>query len=142
MAGYMRKLQGYVYNGDHQAAEAMENGLFVEIGANGVVPITAAGDAELRVAEKTTLWGRDALVLDVVISGTKDQFFLENEWDFCDVCDYNTSTHTCRVGEYCRMHRLLEGEQLIMTVAADVAAGLEVGDTVTPAVGGSVAKKA
>ncbi len=142
MAGYMRKLQGYVYNGEFKAAQPMENGLFVEIGANGVAPITAAGDAELRVAEKTVLWGRDALVLDVVIPGDKEQFFLENEWDFCDVCDYNTSTHTCRTGEYCRMHRLVEGEQLIMTVDAAVASALNVGDTVTPAVGGSVAKKA
>ena len=151
MAGYMRKLQGYVYNGDFKAARSMENGTFVEVGPyqpHGsdiieprVMQIEADGDAELRVAEKTVLWGRDALVLDVVIPGDKEQFFLENEWDFCDVCDYNTSTHTCRTGEYCRMHRLVEGEQLIMTVDAAVASALKVGDTVKPAVGGSVAKK-
>jgi len=60
MAGYMRKLNGYVYNGANQAYAALANGIFAEIGANGVVAITAAGDMELRVVEKTTLWGLPA----------------------------------------------------------------------------------
>lgn len=151
MAGYMRKLQGYVYNGDFKAARSMENGTFVEVGPYQepgsdiieprVMQVKADGDAELRVAEKTVLWGRDALVLDVVIPGDREQFFLENEWDFCDVYDCDTSSYRCEPGSYCRMHRLLAGEQLIMTVDSDLAASLKVGDIVTPTSGGSVVKK-
>lgn len=36
MAGYMTKLQGYVYDGAHVAAEKLQNGVFAEITADGV----------------------------------------------------------------------------------------------------------
>ena len=49
MAGFLRKLNGHVYNGENKAYAALTNGTFVEIGANGVVAITAAGDLEARV---------------------------------------------------------------------------------------------
>ena len=60
MAGYMRKLNGHVYDGANVAAEALENGVFAEITADGVKKVTAAKDTVLRVAEKTLLWGVDA----------------------------------------------------------------------------------
>ena len=62
MAGYFRKLNGYVYNGEFVADEELENGVFAEITSTGVKAITAAKDTILRVAEKTILWGADALV--------------------------------------------------------------------------------
>lgn len=37
MAGYYTRLQGYVYNGDHLAAEPLPNGVFAELGGTGVV---------------------------------------------------------------------------------------------------------
>lgn len=141
MAGFLTKLNGHVYNGENKANAALTNGTFVEIGANGVVAITAAGDLEARVVEKTTLWGMPAIRCDVVVPGSKEQYFLENEWCNKDDCTYNTAEYTCAVGDYVKMKRLLEGEQFIMTVTSSVAATLAVGDTVKPAVGGSVAKK-
>lgn len=36
MAGYMTKLQGYVYDGAHTAAEKLQNGVLAEITADGV----------------------------------------------------------------------------------------------------------
>lgn len=62
MAGYFRKLNGHVYNGEYTAAEAMQNGVYAEIAAGGVKKTTAAKDTILRVADKTVLWGMDALV--------------------------------------------------------------------------------
>lgn len=62
MAGYFRKLNGHVYNGEFTAAEAMENGVFAEITNDGVKMTTAAKDTVFRVAEKTTLWGMNAIV--------------------------------------------------------------------------------
>ena len=82
-----------------------------------------------------------AIVCDVVIPGDKEQYFLENEWCKKDDCTYNTAEYACAVGDYVKMKRLLEGEQFIMTVAAATYSALAVGDTVKPAVGGSVAKK-
>lgn len=62
MAGYFRKLNGHVYNGEFTATEAMQNGVFAEITTDGVKKTTAAKDTILRVADKTMLWGMDALV--------------------------------------------------------------------------------
>lgn len=141
MAGYMRKLNGYVYDGAHTAGEALENGVFAEItAANGVKKITAAGDMVLRVQEKTTLWGAKALVLDVVNPGTKETYFVENEWDINDAEDYNEAEYTCKVGDYVKMHRPVINDQLVLTVGDTVYAAVNVGDNVKPAAGGSVAK--
>lgn len=140
MAGYMTKLQGYVYNGDHKAGEALTNGLFVEITANGVKKITAAGDAVLRVDAKEKLFGKDAIRLSVVDGGTKDYFFVENEWDDARCCAFNLADYEVKIGDYVKMHRLLPGEQLIMSVDSATYAALAVGDTAKPASGGGIAK--
>ena len=138
MAGYMKKLNGYVYDGEHVANAAMPNGIFVEIDSSTgkVKPITAAGDTEFRVDAKTTLW------MNVILEGDKEQYFLENEFDLKAVPTYDSADYECKAGEYCRMHRPVINDQLIMTVTSELYAALNVGDTVKPAVGGSVAKKA
>ena len=143
MAGYMKKLNGYVYDGEHVANAAMPNGIFVEIDSSTgkVKPITAAGDTEFRVDEKTTLWGEPALVLNVILEGDKEQYFLENDLDYFNDATYDGATQQCKAGEYCRMHRPVINDQLIMTVDSTLYAALAVGDTVKPASGGSVAKK-
>lgn len=138
----MKKLNGYVYDGEHVANEAMPNGIFVEIDAatGKVKPITAAGDTEYRVNAKTTLWMKPAIVLNVIKEGDLEQYFLENEFDVKDTCNYDTADHECKPGEYCRMHRPVINDQLIMTVEKTLYDTLNVGDTVKPAVGGTVAK--
>jgi hypothetical protein len=118
----------------------MENGVFAEIAGTGVQKLTGAKDAKFRVQEKTTLWGRDALILDVVACGADEYYFVENEWDINDNEDYDTAKYSCKVGDYVKMHAPLKGEQFIMTVEADVFAAVAEGDMVTPAAGGTVAK--
>ena len=140
MAGYMTKLNGHVYDGAHVAAEKLQNGVFVEITADGVKKIAAAKDTKLRVQEKTTLWGMDALILDVVTCGADEIYFVENEWDINDNEDYDTAKYECNIGDFVKMHALLKGEQLIMTVAADLFGTLNEGDVVNPAANGTVAK--
>ena len=140
MAGYMTKLQGYVYDGAHIAAEAMPNGVFAEITSTGVKKIAAAGDATLRVDAIETLFGMPAVRASVIHAGTKDHFFVENEWDINDCCNYNTAEYECKVGDFVRMHRLVTGDQLIMTVADSLATTLAVGDIMKPAIAGTIAK--
>ena len=114
--------------------------MFVEITADGVKAIADAKDAKFRVQEKTSLWGMDALILDVVACGADEYYFVENEWDINDNEDYNTAKYECKVGAYVKMHAPLKGEQLIMTVSEDVFAAVAEGDMVVPAAGGAVAK--
>lgn len=142
MAGYMTKLNGYVYNGAFTAAEELQNGQFVEITAEGIALIKEKKDTVMRVAEKTTLWGMDAVVLDVVSVGDNEVFFVENEWDINDAEEYDTAKYKAKKGAYVKMHRPVANDQLIMTVEAGVAAALAVGDLVAPAAGGTIAKNA
>ena len=93
MAGYMTKLQGYVYDGAHIAAEKLQNGVFAKITTDGVKKLDGAADAKLRVAPdgKTTLWGMPALTMDVVSVGADEIFFVENEWDINDSEEYDNN---------------------------------------------------
>ena len=140
MAGYMTKLMGYVYDGAHVAAEKLQNGVLAVIAADGVKAATT-GDAEFRVAPegKTTLWGMPALTLDVV-KACGEVFLVENEWDINDNEEYDTSKYELKAGKLVRMHRLLAGEQFIMTVAEDVYNAVNEGDAMAMAAGGTVAK--
>ena len=81
-------------------------------------------------------------MLNVVIAGDKEQYFVENDLgNMENDPTYDGATYTCKVGDYVRMHRPLIGEQLIMTVDSTVYDAVAVGNTVKPAIGGSVAKK-
>lgn len=142
MAGYMTKLQGRVYDGSNLSAEKLQNGVFAEITADGVKAITAAKDTVLRVAEKTTLWGMPAVVLDVVSVGADEVFFVENEWDVALDAEYDTAAYELPVGKFVRMHRPLPGDQLIMTVEEALYGTLNVADKVKPAAEGTIAAAA
>lgn len=140
MAGYMTKLMGYVYDGAHTSAEKLQNGVLAEITTDGV-KMQASGDAKFRIAPdgKTMLWGMPALTMDVV-EACKEIFLVENEWDINDNEEYDTSKYELAEGKLVRMHRLLPGEQFIMSVAEDVYNAVEIGDAMAPAAGGTVAK--
>lgn len=85
------------------------------------------------------LWGMPALTLDVV-EACKEIFLVENEWDINDNEEYDTSKYELKEGKLVRMHRLLPGEQFIMSVAEDVYNAVEIGDAMAPAASGTVAK--
>lgn len=146
MAGYFKKLDGHVYEGSFAAGEAMENGVFAELvtanGATVVKKITAAGSLELRVDEKTTLWGKEAIVATVTNPGTGVVYMVENEWIDDYMPNYNNAEYTCKVGDLVRMRRPVLNDQIIVTVEKTLYDALAVGDIVKPAAGGSVAKKA
>lgn len=143
MAGYMTKLVGSdgIYDGSYKAGELLTNGIFVNIAADGTVKkLTGAGSIEMRVREKTTLWGLPAAILDVVVEGDGTAYFVEQvnpgvreEW--------NDIENEIKIGEFVRMHKPLLGEQLIMSVTSEVLATLTEGDTAKPAAGGTIAKK-
>lgn len=142
MAGYMTKVVGSdgIYDGSYKAGEALTNGIFVSIAADGTAKkLTAAGDIIFKVREKTALWGLDAVVLDVQDQGAGTIYFVEqvNPGDMPEFDDIN---NTVKIGEFVRMHIPLAGEQLIMSVAAATYAALAAGDLAKPASGGSIAK--
>ena len=141
MAGYFRKAEAFNYLGSEKAGEALTNGLFVEITGTGVKKIAADGDAEFRVAEKTTLWGLPALVLICVNAGTKEMFVVENEFEDYGDKDFDQTTYSIPAGHYVKMRRPNINDELIVSVTSSVLATLAVGDTVKPTTGGTIVKK-
>ena len=143
MAGYMTKVVGSdgIYDGSYKAGEVLTNGIFVNIAADGTVKkLTAAGDIEMIVREKTTLWGLPAVVLDVTVEGSGLTYFVEQVNPGVRE-EYNDVEPEIKIGEFVRMHKPLLGEQLVMSVTSAVLATLTEGDTAKPASGGSIAKK-
>lgn len=143
MAGYMNRLNGHIYDFQHKSGvDGLANGMFVKIDTNGDVILTAADcDTKLKVVEKTTLWRKDALVLDVIAVGADEIFLVENEWEvYEDAGEYNTAEYTVGKGHYVRMHRPLIGERMIITVEHSLAETLAVGDTLKVTADGLVAK--
>ena len=140
MAGYFQKLDGHVYEGAYKAGEKLENGVFAEITSNGVKKIAAAGDAEFRVEEKTSLWGLPAVRLTCVNPGTKELYFVENEIEnYGDKGDFNDAEFAVEKDHYVKMRRPVINDQLIMSVSDATFAAINEGDIVSPAAGGSVA---
>lgn len=143
MAGYMTKLVGSdgIYDGSYKAGEALTNGIFVNIAADGTVKkLTGAGSIEMRVREKTTLWGLPAVILDVVVEGDGTAYFVEQVNPGVHE-EYDDINNVIKIGEFVHMHKPLLGEQLIMSVTSTVLGTLTEGDTAKPAAGGTIAKK-
>lgn len=139
----MKRLNGYVYDGLHKAGEALPNGVFAEITADGVKKVTAAKTGlSMRVEEKTTLWGLPAVMLTVVKNDAPGIYFVENEWDVNDATDYNEAEYECKIGDFVKMHAPVINDTLIMSVGDTVLATLAVGDLVNVAAGGTIVKTA
>lgn len=143
MAGYMRKLNGYVYEGSFAAGEELANGVFVELvevdGALVVKKLTDAKGPTMMVKEITTLWNEPAVVATVVDAGTDNVYFVENEWEIDDSTSYDESKYTVKAGKLVKMHAPVKNDELIMTVAEELQETLEVGALVQPAAGGTIA---
>lgn len=143
MAGFMKRLNGYVYDGLHKAGEALPNGVFVEITANGVKKLTAAKTGlSMRVVKKTTLWGLPAVELMVLKNDAPNVFFVENEWDINDASEYNEAEYECKVNDFVKMHAPVINDMLVMTIADSLLTALNEGDLVNPAADGTIAKSA
>ncbi len=134
MAGYFKKLNGYVYEGEYIAAERLANGQFAVIDATGVIACAAAKALRLRVTEVTELWGLRAVEATVVAVGADEVYFVENEWDINDTGEYDESLYLNKIGEPVRMRRPTLGDKVIFTTLVGA-----VGDLVGPTAAGLVA---
>ncbi len=142
MAVCFNRLASHIYEGAYKAGEQLTSGLFVEITANGVKKIAAAGDAEYRVEEKTNLWGLPAVRLVCVYEGSKEQYVTDLETEnYGDKGDYNDAEYSIPAGHLVKMRLPEKNDMLTISVGDALYAALAEGDVVTPAAGGAVAKK-
>ena len=114
MAGYMTKLQGYVYEGElvNGAAAAVENGILMVQGTS-----TDAGKLKLIGSADTTTKLLCKEVTTIYDGVTAYRFVA-----------YNKRTYTTPVGAELRAHPLVVGEEFVTTkVTGTIAAGTEYG---------------
>lgn len=123
MAGYMTKLQGYVYEGTlkNGAANAVPNGLIMDQGtstaADSLVLPAADANAKFLCMEVTDIYGGVTAYRFQVQEIGKRHFLVENERQFNveDYQEYDKRNYTQPVGELMRAHALLLGEEFVTT---------------------------
>ena len=122
MAGYMTKLQGYVYEGElvNGAASAVENGILMIQGTStdaGKLKLVAAADTTTKLVckEVTTIYDGVVAYRFVVDKLNDRYYFVENGFDINDSAAYDKRTYTTAVGELLRAHPLLVGEEFVTT---------------------------
>lgn len=136
MAGYMTKLQGYVYEGTlkNGAANPVPNGLIMDQGtaannnADSLVLPAADTGAKFLCMEVTDIYGGMTAYRFQVNAIGKRHFFVENERQFNveDYQEYDKRNYEQPVGELMRAHALLLGEEFVTTcVTGTPAAGTE-----------------
>lgn len=118
MAGYMTKLQGYVYDGEHVANAAMKIGSLVTVTAGKVVALDAATDMVLRVVGLKSPYNMNGMIFRVINQGTTPVYLVEGLTNQHDDDDHTLSV--VKKDAYVRMHRLLVGEEF--TVSTDIIA--------------------
>lgn len=140
MAGYMTKLQGYVYEGElvNGAAAAVQNGiLMVQDSTDPMKLVLPSADttSKLVCKEVTTIYDGVTAYRFMVDSLAKRYYFVENGFDINDSQAYNKRTYTTAVGDELRAHPLLVGEEFATnmvtgTIAAGTAYGVKADGTI------------
>lgn len=118
MAGYMTKLQGYLYEGEYTngASDPIENGTLVVIDtAAGKMKLPAADStSEFICKEVTTIYGLPAYRF-VVEKLNKNYYFVENGYEFNDAEEYDLTTYATKPDKFLRAHPLVVGEEFVTT---------------------------
>lgn len=135
MAGYMTKLQGYVYEGElvNGESSAVENGILMVPGTStniGKLKLIGSADTttKLLCKEVTTIYDGVTAYRFVVQKLNANYYFVENGFDINDSAAYNKRTYTTPAGAELRAHPLVIGEEFVTTkVTGTISAGSEYG---------------
>ena len=140
MAGYFRT-GNHIYNGRHLMGADIERGTFVTIDEDGLIQVADADETlVMRVEEKTELWGREAVALEVVACGDNAVYLLANDSEIDNTCVFDERYYVVKKDTFGSIKRPLIGEELVITVESDLYNTLVEGDLVTVADNGTIAK--
>lgn len=119
MAGYMTKLQGYIYEGElsNGTGEAVENGVLLVAGEAGeagkLVKPAADGDTKLLCKEVTHIYDNVVAYRMIVLGLAKTYYLVENGHDVHDGAEYDAKTYKVAKDALLRAHPLLVGEEFV-----------------------------
>lgn len=135
MAGYMTKLQGYVYEGElaNGASAPIANGALLVLGTSTdadklVAPASADTTSEFLCKEVTTIYDGIVAYRFIVNKLADNYYFVEQNHEFDETSVYDGPQATTPVGKLLRAHPLVVGEEFITTcVTGTIAAGTAYG---------------
>lgn len=138
MAGYMTKLQGYIYEGElsNGTGEPVENGVLLVAGEAGkLVKPAADGDTKLLCKEVTHIYDNVVAYRMIVQSLSKNYYLVENGHDVHDGAEYDAKSYTAAKDALLRAHPLLIGEEFVTdkvtgTLAAGTVYGVKADGTI------------
>lgn len=114
-AGYMTKLQGYVYEGElvNGAAAPVPNGTIMVQDGNTLVLPTADTTTKFVCKEVTDIYGETGYRF-VVDKLNKRYYFVENGMDdINDMGEYDNRNYVTKKGDLLRAHPLQVGEEFL-----------------------------
>lgn len=115
MAGYMTKLQSYVYEGEWEngAANPVPNGIVMVQDGNKLVLPAADSTTKFVCKEVTTIYGEVGYRF-VVDKLNKRYYFVENGMDnFNDGGEYDNREYVTKKGDLLRAHPLIVGDEFL-----------------------------
>lgn len=137
MAGYMTKLQSYVYEGEWEngAANPVPNGIVMVQDGDKLVLPAADSTTKFVCKEVTTIYGVVGYRF-VVDKLNKRYYFVENGMDnFNDGGDYDNREYVTKKGDLLRAHPLIVGDEFLTnavtgTPVAGTAYGVQADGTI------------
>lgn len=134
MAGYMTKLQGYLYEGElvNGAADAVENGILMVLGSGDdagklMLPQEDA-ETKLLCKEVTDIYDGIPAYRFIVNKLNGNYYFVENGFDFDVNQSYDLTTYATANGKLLRAHPIQVGEEFVTNkVTGTPVAGTEYG---------------
>ena len=115
MAGYMTKLQSYVYEGEWVNGEqnAVQNGILMVQNGDQLELPSAESTSKFVCKEVTTIYGEVGYRF-VVDKLNKRYYFVENGMDdYNDMAEYDGRLYETKSGELLRAHPLLVGDEFL-----------------------------
>lgn len=121
MAGYMTKLQGYVFTGEYANGNTtpVENGVMQKLDPTTQTLKNPGEDTTTRFlcVEKTGIYGGVPAYRFVVAILGGNIYFVENGFSDVNVeTDYDIRTYSKAPGELMRAHPLIVGEEFVTTM--------------------------
>lgn len=128
MAGFMTRLQGYVYDGEYLATTALVNGQFVNIVSNKATALAAASNTKAKIVAIEGPFGMAGVRAEVVTQGDSEVYIVENVPATESTGVYNETTFGPAINEPARIHRLMSGEEFLVSSNVVSPTGFVVGD--------------
>lgn len=116
MAGYMTKLQGYLYEGEcaNGAEKPVENGiLMVQEGDKLILPKAEDTTTKLVCKEVTDIYDGIVAYRFVVDKLDGRYYLIENGFEYDNMQVYDLTKYTTAVGELLRAHPIQVGEEFV-----------------------------